>query len=54
VNGLILLSFVAALLPLMLLPQLFAELMAMSLGKLHLSPEKRRAADHCHHGRRPC
>jgi uncharacterized membrane protein len=38
-NGLILLSFVAALLLLTLLPLLFEELMATSLGKLHLSPE---------------
>jgi hypothetical protein len=53
-NGLILRWFVAALLLLMLLPLLFAELAATSLGKLHLSPQKRRAADHCHHGRRPC
>jgi uncharacterized membrane protein len=38
-NPLIFLSLVAALLLLALFPLLFAELMATSLGKLHLSPE---------------
>jgi uncharacterized membrane protein len=38
-NPLILLSLVAALLLVVLFPLLFAELMATSLGKLHLSPE---------------
>jgi len=37
---------------LVLLPILFGELMAASLGKLHLSPGAGAAADDCDHHRR--